>query len=276
MHTLFLDEHRCSCGKLLLKGAFFDGALEIKCDRCGKLNNIGSIKLPKDVKHYLLVVDRDGLIVNASTSASHILGYTLDELIGKRVTLIDPTVTKEIGQTFFGPDSTLDDDNYFILDREHRLKNGRMIPVTVFFKRYRPNEKENYLLASVKLMDTFTDGKKFGIYETRPLDGLSDFYFDIDPNGNYLYTNPSMGKLFGCCPEKLLGKNYFDTIVPDTRTESKKIFKHFSADEKSYSIIDYVCPDPKEGAIHRDLYFTPNYNGMGKFTGYRVFGWIKP
>ena len=103
MNTLRLHEHRCVCGKLLLKGIFFDGSLEIKCKRCGVINTIGTIKLADDATHYLLIINGHGDIINVSDSACRILGYTYDEFISKHFTEINPTMPKEIGKKFFGP-----------------------------------------------------------------------------------------------------------------------------------------------------------------------------
>src|ERR1043166_2274236 len=35
-----LQEYKCCCGKLLCKGAIFDGDIQIKCRRCGKIQKI--------------------------------------------------------------------------------------------------------------------------------------------------------------------------------------------------------------------------------------------
>lgn len=275
MHTLFLNEHRCTCGKLLLKGYFFDGVLEIKCDWCGAINRIGSIKVADDPRHYLLIVNKDGCIVNASSSAFHILGYTRDELIGKPITLVDPTAMKELAQKFLGPHSVLCDNNYFILEREHRLKNGRMIPVTIFFKLYHFDEKNIYLLSSARVNNsTNNDEKKFKMHEKEISDEACDFYFDIDRNGNYLYVSPPMKDLFGFYQEKLLGKNYFDCLTANIKAEAQKKFAYYAAYEQTYQTKDSIQVAAEGRIIHRDLYFTANYNDLGKFTGYRVFGWI--
>lgn len=86
MDTLFLSEQRCQCGKLLLKGVFFDAALEIKCKKCGRMNIIGSIKLTDDKFHYLLILNEKGIVTNVSDSACCVLGYTYSELIKKPFT----------------------------------------------------------------------------------------------------------------------------------------------------------------------------------------------
>jgi hypothetical protein len=41
MESVDLNEHRCSCGRLLFKGALKDCTIEIKCRRCGKIKTIG-------------------------------------------------------------------------------------------------------------------------------------------------------------------------------------------------------------------------------------------
>lgn len=82
MDNFFLNDHRCQCGKLLLRGIFLDGALEVKCRRCGEINKIGRLNLTGDDVHYLLIIDDKGTITNASDSAFRILSRGDNELIG--------------------------------------------------------------------------------------------------------------------------------------------------------------------------------------------------
>ncbi len=121
MKSLSLNEYRCQCGKLLLKGIFFDGILEIKCKRCGKVNRIGKIKHKTDNSHYLLILNEEGIIINSNDIASLTLGYKKEELIGSNLSLINPTFPKEIFNKFFGKDSVLTEENYFQIDTVHRL-----------------------------------------------------------------------------------------------------------------------------------------------------------
>jgi phage FluMu protein Com len=41
-----LMEYRCTCGKLLFKSPYFEGAVEIKCRRCGRIT-LFEQKLPR-------------------------------------------------------------------------------------------------------------------------------------------------------------------------------------------------------------------------------------
>ncbi len=38
LRMVSLEEYRCRCGKLLFKGHFLAGEIEIKCKRCGKIS----------------------------------------------------------------------------------------------------------------------------------------------------------------------------------------------------------------------------------------------
>ncbi|MDD5738509.1 MAG: PAS domain S-box protein [Candidatus Pacebacteria bacterium] len=274
MNILFLDEHRCKCGKLLLKGIFFDGTLEIKCKRCGEINKIGNIKLVDDATHYLLVTNRDGTIVNGSEAACYILGYSRSELIGKHFTQINPTMPKEIGEKFFGPESVLNENNYFQIDTFHQSKSGKKIPVTVFLKLYQPAVKEKYLLVIAEPKNI--ESKKNFLKKDVPefLDCACDFYFNIDENGVVECISPSVKKLFGFCEETIIGKDYFSIAPPETADERRKVFGYFSVNGQPYRVSHDIGIDGDGKIVHNELYFTPQFDDGGKFSGYRVLGWV--
>ena len=276
MNNLFLNEHRCKCGKLLLKGIFFDSTLEIKCKKCGEITRIGNIKLADDATHYLLIINDKGTLVNASDSACRILGYTHEELIGKNFTLINPTIPKEIGKKFFGPESVLNENNYLKLDTFHQTKDGKNIPVTVLLKMYKPNIKDRYVLLSASLSKVESASEKV-ISPKETLDFLNhgcDFWFELDTNGVGEYVSSSVKKIFGFPPEAIIGKNYFDYLPAETRAETKKTFIYYSSLEQPFRIVHNSVLDIKGKVMHSELFFTPKFDDMGKFTGYRVLGWV--
>jgi len=192
MDTLFLNEQRCGCGKLLLKGIFFDGLLEIKCKKCGTTNKIGSIKLADDETHYLLIINNKGIITNVSNSACVILGYTHEELLGMSYIKISPIVSDKISKIFLEPKSILNQDNYFQFDTVHKNKCGKEIPVTILLKLYQPNNNEKYILLSAELIN---NNNKYVTCSTEESilysDSTCDFYFDIDKNALIEYISPS-------------------------------------------------------------------------------------
>lgn len=275
MNSLSLDEHRCKCGKLLLKGIFFDGTLEIKCKKCSEMNNIGIMKQTTDKSHYVLIIDGHGVITNVNDSACDILGYIRDELVGQHFALINPNIPIELGKKFFGSNSVLSDENYFKLDTNHKSKNGQNIPVVASFKLYKPNKNEKHLLLLAELKKCADNGKFTKVNEFAFIDNACDFYFDIDKSGIIEYVSASVEKLSGYSQESVIGHNYFDFIPVDRKNKEKETFEYFSLNKQPYRVVHDILIDKNGKTVDNELYFTSRFDDYGKFVGYRVLGWIK-
>ena len=74
-------------------------------------------------------VDPDGRIVEVNQKAAQLLGYTKEELETLSILDIDPSVTRE-GWSLIWQD-LLDQGHHFI-EREHRKKDGCLIPIEVY------------------------------------------------------------------------------------------------------------------------------------------------
>jgi PAS domain S-box-containing protein len=268
MDTLFLEEYRCKCGKLLLKGAFFSGVLEVKCKKCGEMNLIRNAKLKDDEKHYLLLIDSKGTIVNASDSACDVLGYAKDEIVGKHFTGINTTIPEDMNKRFLGPMSLLNDENHFVLETFHTQKNGESIPVTVYIRLYRLTNEEKAILLSVRKRDIDANAR----HEEMDATGLSasscEFYYDIDRNGCIEYVSPAVQKLTGIFSHDSLGKYFLDSTLAVGKENKKKIFEYFSSRKLQYKVDN--CKTSKGNF---DFYFTAQFDELGTFSGYRVLGW---
>ncbi len=245
MDTLFLNEQRCKCGKLLLKGLFFDGTFEIKCKKCGIINKIGSIKLADDETHYLLIINNKGIITNVSNSACVILEYPHEELIGKHYSQISPMLSSDVIEKFFGPESIIDGDNYFQLDTVHKSKNNKNLSITAIMKLYQPTENEKQILLSAELKNS--------------------------PIEQDLLNK----KIIGFAQEVFVGGKFFDIISIENRKESIKIFENLSSDGQPYRTTNISFINPNNKDLVSELYFAPRYNEMGKFVGYSVLVWSK-
>lgn len=274
MDTLFLNEQRCSCGKLLLKGIFFDGQLEIKCKKCGTINKMGSIKLADDENHYLLIINNKGAISNISNTASLILGYSHEELIGLNYIKLSPIIPPEITKMFLNSNSVLDQDNYFKFDTTHKNKSGHDIPVTVTIKLYQPTHKERYVLLAAELKKYVIESKIIKDNTIEELESSCDFCFDIDKNGIIQYICPSTEKILGASQDSFIGKSYFDYVPEERRIESKKAFDHFSEKEESYRIKGQTENGFNNKIKYDEICFTPRQNDAGKFVGYRTLVWL--
>lgn len=274
MDGLPLSEYRCLCGKLLLKGIFFDSILEIKCKRCGRINNIGEVRLLESADKYLIIVDKKGNISSISDSASRILGYKSSELVGRHFTFINPSMPEEIGSRLFGPKSVLNSENYLQLETYHRHKTGKIIPITILLKIYEPIKKEKYVVALASLKKTkqgnLNKEKKVDTF----LENACDFYFDIDINAMTEYISASAEKLFNLSSAKILGKSYFDFTPINSTAKQLQTFKYFLSIGQPYRIKSDIRLIAKGNKKNTDLYFTPRFNNNGKIIGYRVMGWV--
>ncbi len=274
MRIILENEYRCKCGKLLFKGILFDGSLEIKCRRCGELSRIGQIKHADDLRHYLLLINDKGVVINASESACIILGYSTDELVGKFFTQIYPVIPKELGEKFLTSEFPLTESSYFQLDTFHQTKEGKKIPILVLIKLFNDNTGEKLLWVSAILKNNTSDEKLVAEKIPKFVDNVCDYYIDLDKNGINVYTSPSVEQIFGFKPKDVLGKNYFDYLPATTRDVSKETFKHFSSLAQPYRV-EQDCGNNSKGTLtYNDLYFTPRFDDFGEFIGYRVMGWV--
>ncbi len=271
MSTLFLKEQRCECGKLLLKGIFLQANLEIKCKKCGKITQIGSLKDSISDSQYLLVLDEKGSITNADEAASSFLGYSHEELVGKHFSEIDKYLPKEIGEKLMPPNSILSFDDYFQIDSYNCTKEGKKLAVNVLLKLYKPSSAETNVLASVTVKN---DDVKI-IESERFKEYTCDFYFDLDKDGTCKAMSASIEDLFGILPKSGIGANYYDFVAEDKKAETIERFQYFVSKEQAYRVLGHIGLDAYGNVTHSDLFFTPNLNGDGKFIGYRVLGWLR-
>jgi PAS domain S-box-containing protein len=276
MNAPMLTEYRCLCGKLLLKGIFFDGALEIKCKHCGQFNNFGTVKQLDNANRYSLMVNDLGMIIDVSDSACRILGYSVPELIGKSFFLVNPKLPRGILREFFKQKSISTSSNHFQLNTYHLSKSGQKIPVSVYLKPCQSGNKENHFLVVAKIKVSPTSPKNIKKIPPSLVD-ICDFYFDIGKDGTEQFISPAAENIFGYSSEEILGNNYFDYLPIANIVKIKQTLAHFAANGLPFRILRDISKNANGKTISNDLYFTPTTDNYGNVIGYRVFGWtVKP
>ncbi len=96
-----LNDYRCTCKKLLLKGFIFVGEIEIRCRFCKKTSTISGLNGSLSTMYrYVLISDDRGKILKATTSAVSILGYSDAELkkmhVHEVITSLSPNMYEKI------------------------------------------------------------------------------------------------------------------------------------------------------------------------------------
>jgi PAS domain S-box-containing protein len=101
-------------------------------------------------------------------------------------------------------------------------------------------------------------------------ENVGDFIWEVDADGLYRYTSPSVERILGYTPEDLVGKKHFyDLFAPEAREGLKAaVFKAFAARESFRAL-----PNPnvsKEGkVVHLETSGAPMMDEAGNLVGYR-------
>jgi PAS domain S-box-containing protein len=101
-------------------------------------------------------------------------------------------------------------------------------------------------------------------------ENVGDFIWEVDANGLYRYTSPSVQKILGYRPDELVGKRHFyDLFTPEIREELKAaVFEVFASKD-----LFRALPNPnvsKDGrVVHLETSGAPVLDAAGNLAGYR-------
>ena len=157
------------------------------------------------------VQDENGMIIYANDKLCEMLGYSSDELVGRReADLFDRAIYgKEMERRRRDEKTSCEIDLL--------AKDGRKIPVIISISPLR-DEKENYKGAIGTVTDISfrkqaekklreSEEKHRMIFENSPL-GILHF----DQNGNITACNDTILRIWGSCREKLIGFNLMNSL----------------------------------------------------------------
>lgn len=130
-------EWRCDCGRLLFKGEFMVGIIEVKCPRCKNivyLQEYNAFTAGKD--SFMVLLDPSGIIMSATAGVRGLLGFTPEEIIGSNINEGDTPEIKEV--TLFWMDKVFEISEtrnpYLISVTKLFNKEGKKIPFAFFAK----------------------------------------------------------------------------------------------------------------------------------------------
>jgi PAS domain S-box-containing protein len=99
---------------------------------------------------------------------------------------------------------------------------------------------------------------------------VGDFIWEVDADGLYRYTSPSVEKILGYTPGELIGKKHFyDLFAPEVREELKTTaFTVFAAKQ---AFRDFPNPNisKEEKLVHLETSGVPMLDENGNLVGYR-------
>ncbi len=215
----------------------------------------------------LCIANTDGYFLRLNPAVERILGYTREELMSKR--FFEFVHPDDLDRTR-GAVSTLgSQQKVFLFENRYRCKDG-----TYRWLEWSSAPVGNMIYAAARDVTEHKRAEEALRHSEERFrqvaENVGDFIWEVDANGLYRYTSPSVEKILGYRPDELVGKRHFyDLFAPEIREELKAAaFKVFAAKESFRAL-----PNPnlsKEGkVVYLETSGGPMLEETGNLVGYR-------
>jgi PAS domain S-box-containing protein len=173
----------------------------------------------------IVVVDRTGQITFANNQAEQVLGLIKNEITQRTYNAPEWRITDYDGQAF--PDENLPfrrvmDTQQPVYDVRHAIEwpDGRRVLLSInAMPLFDETGQVNGMVAAVDdVTERVQAEQKLREAERRfrtLLDNVRLVAVGLDKEGNVAYANPYFLKLTGYTPDEVLGKNWFQTFIPE-------------------------------------------------------------
>lgn len=255
----------------MFKGYILSGAIETKCTRCHTLTTVGdSVSEPG---RYALLLDRSAKIVNATHSATDILGYSHDQLLGKHYDEISKAMSRALYEKIF---ETLTRQSVKKVHYQHGLQvraNGEAIPVDVRFRMITVRGEPHILcICNASLREH----EGFEVYGT-DIANVCDGYAEIGLEQELTLVSDGLKGLLGYDEEEMVGRPIFefmcgagrDGLAADRTTQ---LTNRLNA-RVPFRIKNCAALKKDAQAVDLDVAFMPVFDEAGAFNGHRVLMW---
>lgn len=222
---------------------------------------------------YCYIISPQGTILNINDSALQMLGYGREEIVGKPLAII------------YAPESVPKMKDLFskwrergqIINEEVTIITKRGERRTVLLNAGAVRDKDGTILYSTSVQNDITIRKRAEeeLKQSRErfrdiAENVSDFIWEVAPDGLYSYTSPSVERILGYSADELIGKmHFYDLFAPNVRKDLKAAaFQVFRAKQPFRAF-----PNPnvsKDGKIvHLETSGIPVLDKGGNLIGYR-------
>jgi len=173
----------------------------------------------------ILIVTRDGIIVDVNPAFSELFGYSREEAIGMNVLLLywdhsQRPVFKEAIET----NGSVKDFEWKALRKDGTIRD-------CLFSSSVWTGREGEILGYQSIIRDITERKatEAAVREIEEryrqlVENASDMIFQTDATGVFTLVNPVILRLSGYSKEEILGKNYTEMIRPDHREEVLRFY----------------------------------------------------
>ncbi len=263
----FQMEYRCTCEALLFKGFTIGGLVEIKCRRCGRMNAFGELPSKEETKYFVIVYGKDGAILECSSTAADVLGYSREELLARTAFDISESSTPEryaktwglIEQMHFSP---------IVSDVRLRAKNGSVVEARV--KCIIPKKAGRPHLIAIGEVFSRCDSAAGDLAERNTGIQIEDVIAHIGADGKIMYASARFCELMACTEDELIGCGVESLLLFEQTGITEEEFRRFCAAHRAFYVpqaaFEAKNGDPIECAVH----FIPAFSDNNRFKGYKL------
>jgi diguanylate cyclase (GGDEF)-like protein/PAS domain S-box-containing protein len=220
-------------------------------------------------------LNKDGVFTQINDTELQWLGYTREEVIGKKFSdFLTPREREDFLKNFSGFQN-----RGFSVNTESEIvrKDGSVMHVLLNATIIR-DEAGNYLMSRTTVND-FTEIKRLQSvlaeselkYRTI-LEEMNDAYYELDLNGNFTFANSQTGRMLGLNSQELIGKHFEPFVAPEyaeTLTQEYRRLRDTGASSRG-SIFKAVRKDGVTLFVESSV--TLKRDAKGTVTGYCCVG----
>jgi PAS domain S-box-containing protein len=101
-------------------------------------------------------------------------------------------------------------------------------------------------------------------------ENVTDFIWEVDAEGLYRYTSPSVQKILGYSPDEMNKKmHFYDLFVPEERERLKAVALQCFSDRRVFRAFRSANMSKDGNVVHLETSGTPMMDEAGNLTGYR-------
>ncbi|MCK4758312.1 MAG: PAS domain S-box protein, partial [Thermoplasmata archaeon] len=219
-----------------------------------------------------IIIISDGMIIFANQKTTEMLGYEMEDIIGKDFTVFLPDEIKEMMFDFYRRRME-GEEIPGIYEVMLQKKDGALIPVEINAGIITYSGEP----ADLAFIRDLTVRKKaeaeLRVSEERfrqVAETTGEWIWEVDADGLYTYASPVVNRILGYEPEEIVGKKHFyDFFVSDKRDELKEMaFEVFSRKDSFRNFINENIH--KDGQIvYLETSGSPILDNDDKLIGYR-------
>ncbi len=231
-------------------------------------------ELYESLRDGFVIVSMDGRIKEFNDRFREMTGYASDELLKMTYQDLTPEPWHDFEQTILEK-QVLARGYSDVYEKDYRRKDGTVSPVEL--RTFLVRDATGGPSGMWAIVRDITQRKRAeaALRESEErfrqvAENVADFIWEVDAQGLYRYTSPSVEKILGYRPDELVGKlHFYDLFAPEVRDELKAATLGAFAAKQAFR----AFPNPnvrKDGrVVHLETSGGPVLDAAGQLLGYR-------